>query len=310
MDIVALRNIFDLVIMLIDGIISVFVGFSFVALIPTDIYMLILLGLEFAAWIALFVLQGIGIYRMAANRGLKKKWLAFIPFANIWYLGKLSGECSFYGQKVKRAGLYTMLAQIVSSVLSVLIVTGSTYLSIKYGVEVVSMSGVSGDLDNFVFTFCEIGGLVLMILSVVHCFLTYILMMGVYKHYAPASHKGLAFLTILFSPARSIILFVLRNRKAIDYEAYVKARREEYIRRQQQYYNQYGNPYGRPNPYGQSPYGHSNPYGQNPYGQPTDTQPQPPEEPFGEFSNSGKTTSEASAEAPTSETESGEDFFN
>ena len=55
-------------------------------------------------WIAAFVLQGAGLFVMAKRRHLKKKWLAFVPFANIYYMGKLAGECGFFGHKMKNAG--------------------------------------------------------------------------------------------------------------------------------------------------------------------------------------------------------------
>ena len=63
--------------------------------------------------------------------------------------------------------------------------------------------------------------------------------------------------------ARFIVIFILRNNAPIDFEAYMRAKREAYARRM----GSYGNPYG-------------NPYGQNPYNpQP----PRAPEEPFSEF---------------------------
>ena len=43
-------------------------------------------------WGALFILQGVGLYVMAKKQGLKKKGLAFVPFVNILYMGKIAGE--------------------------------------------------------------------------------------------------------------------------------------------------------------------------------------------------------------------------
>ena len=47
----------------------------------------------FSIWLVFFILQGFGLSAMAKKRGLKKRWLAFVPFANIWYIGKIAGEC-------------------------------------------------------------------------------------------------------------------------------------------------------------------------------------------------------------------------
>ena len=56
------------------------------------------LGMAFAVWLGLFVLQGFGLYAMASRRGMKDKWKAFVPFVNIHYIGKLSGDCYFFSQ--------------------------------------------------------------------------------------------------------------------------------------------------------------------------------------------------------------------
>ncbi len=299
MDIIYLWIVISLVFSLIDSLVATFSGASLLTLLPLETMAIILMSTLLIAWLVFFILQGIGIYRMAANRGIKKKALAFVPFANIWYMGKIAGTCSFYGQKIKRAGLYTMLIEIVSTVISVLSILAYGYMLVKLNGTDVVVSG--GGFDGVVVSFYNLSSYLLLILSVAYSFLMGILMMGVYKHYVPANYTMLGFLTLLCPPARYIIVFVLRKRKAIDYEAYVKARHEEYIRRQQQYYNQYGNPYGRPNGYGQNPYGQSyngrpNPYGQSPYGQPSANEPPKPEEPFAEFASESQNTNTGSGE--------------
>ena len=40
-------------------------------------------------WITMFVLQGVGLFVMAKHRNLKNKWLCFVPFANIYYMGTM-----------------------------------------------------------------------------------------------------------------------------------------------------------------------------------------------------------------------------
>ena len=116
-----------------------------------------------------------------------------------------------------------------------------------------------------------------------------VLVMGLYKKYTPKNYMALSMLTLFIPLSRFIIMFVLRKREPIDYDAYMRARQAEYIRRQQQYYNQYGNPYGGPRgPYG-NPYG--NPYGQNPYVQnpyANNHSAPPKDEPFEEFASDKK----------------------
>ena len=208
-----------------------------------------------ALFVVLFLLQGFGLYKMAKNRGLKNKALVFVPFVNLWYIGKLAGECNFFGQKVKRAGMYTMITQIVATLLGVLTIAAEIYLWFEHGdpqlseMGTVYWSGLTG-FDLTLSRFYDISGYLLSIFQLVYEIFLIVLLIGLYKKYAPKNHMALAFLTLFIPMSRYIIIFVLRGRKAIDYEAYMRARREAYMRQYQQYHNPYGNPYQNPNAYG------------------------------------------------------------
>ena len=248
------------------------------------------IAIAFAIWLALFSLQGVGLYAMAKRRGMQKRWLAFCPFVNLFYMGKLAGECNVFGQRVKRAGLYTMIAQIVVTVLCGLVIASEIYLynvcgmptkvaladnPLYYVYDWENLTGFSATVEKFY----EVSDYFIVLVQLVYEILLVILLIGLYKKYAPKNFTVLGVLSFLMPSARYIIVFVLRGRKAIDYEAYMRARREEYMRRSQQY-GGYHSPYG--NPYG-SPYG--NPYG-NPYTQPQPPQNAPkPDDPFEEFAS-------------------------
>jgi hypothetical protein len=141
------------------------------------------------------------------------------------------------------------------------------------------------------------------IFGLIYDILMLILVIALYRKYTMRGYLPLAILEFFVPMSRFIVIFVLRNREPIDYEAIMRARREAYIRQQQQYYNQYGNQYG-------SPYG--NPYG-NPYGAPRNNPnpaPQPPkqEDPFEEFS-SDETNGRANNYSPQNG-EGADDFFD
>jgi hypothetical protein len=251
----------------------------------------------FFSLLVLFIFQGIGLYTMAKRRNMRKRWLAFVPFASLYYMGKLAGECAFFGHKMKNAGLYAMLAQIASLLFSCAYIFAEAYLYIRHGkpqqgADVMATPYWTG-LTGFSLTvskFYDYASLLYSIIGLVSEILLLALTMGLYKKYAPRNYMVLSILALFVPAARFITIFVLRNRKAIDYEAYMRARREEYMRRrQQQYGGPYGNPYGNPysNPYG-------NPYAQGGYSGGNAGQYQPPkqEEPFAEFSSDNKTTEE------------------
>jgi hypothetical protein len=233
-------------------------------------------------WLSLFIFGAFGIFRMAKRMGLKRKWLAFFPIVNLVYLGKIAGEFHVFGQKMKRCGLYAMIAQIFTTALCICLLVSQIYLYFAEGAPVYdaeigesiwhNLSGASlkmyklYELSYTLFSFAQLIYQILLIL----------LLNGLYRKYAPRNYFIFLILAFLIPPARYIVTFALSGKKPIDYEAYMRARREAYIRQQQQYYGGgYGSPYNRP-------YGNPNgtPYG-NPYNQPS--RPQEPEEPFSEF---------------------------
>lgn len=241
------------------------------------------LALAITVWLGLFILQGFGLYAMAKRRGMKGKWKAFVPFVSIHYIGKLSGDCYIFGQKVKRAGLYAMLAQILVTVLCALIVASEIYLYSTCGMpkfdewDMPYWTGLQG-FSLTVFNFYDVSDYFMSIFQLVYELLMLVLFLGLYKKYYPKNYIILGFLELFVPISRYIVVFVLRNREAVDYEAYMRARHEAYMRRRQQYQNPYGTSYG--NPYG-NPYG--SPYG-NPYANPQASQNAPePEDPFEEF---------------------------
>lgn len=254
--------------------------------------------ITFAAWLVMFILQGVGLYKMAKKRNMRKKFLAFIPFANVYYMGKLAGDSFVFGQRMKNSGLYAMIAETVFSSLFItaLILQYSLYFQCGNPLRVYGVFpywDVVGDgLSNTLVSFYMVIVRLLLVFQLIAAILMIILLSALYRKYAPKQYFLLGFLTILF-PVRYIIIFAIRNRKAIDYEAYMRARREAYIRQQQRYNQQY---YG----------GYDNSY--NPYASPRPAQPntpRKPEDPFEEFSSGNKSSDSSSGDG-----ENKEDFFN
>lgn len=256
------------------------------------------LCVAFFVWMVFYVFQSIGLYVMAKKQGLKRKALAFIPFVNIYYMGKITGECRFFSRKVKYVGLYAMLAQICVSIAVGLTIAAEFYLYATYGeprydattefgtlLSPPVWDGVTGGVGKIAEWCLNYGeSLFIPTFGLVYDILMLVLLISLYKKYTARWYLPLSILWVFAPLSKGIVVFVLRNRKPIDYEAMMRARREEYIRRQQQYGNPYGNRYGNP---------YSNPYG-NPYG--GQNQPRTPdqnsasskqEDPFEEFSSDG-----------------------
>jgi hypothetical protein len=234
-------------------------------------------------WSALFALQGVGLAAMAKGQGVEKRWRAFVPFVNLFFMGKLAGECHIFSQRVKRIGLYAMLAQILTSTFCLLMIASELYLYLACGEPTkVIYDGIVyfldwGTLTGFsktVAKFFENGASILSIFQLVYEILMFVMIIGLYKKYSVRNHMTLSFLNLFVPLSRFIVIFILRKNQPVDYEALMRARREAYIRRQQ-YYN---------NPYGQNPYNRGYAQPQQPSQQPQT----PPEDPFEEFASEDK----------------------
>ena len=253
-------------------------------------------ALGFVIWLPLFVLQGIGLYTMSKRQGLKHSWMAFVPLLNILCLGKVAGECRFFNHKMKNAGVYALIAQILATIAQMLTFASLVYLLVFHGEPTIVPGFENGietspsyywptattGLASAAVWYYEQSGAVTFIFGLIYEILIFVLLIALLKKYAPNRYFMLSTVGLFIPLSRHIIIFTLRERNAIDYEAMMRARREAYFRRQQQYYQQYGNPYGRPGGYG-TPGGYGNPYG----APNTNQQPsQPaPEEPFEEFAS-------------------------
>lgn len=285
---------------------------------PTILLLFWSLGIGVALWLTLFILQGFGLYTMAKRQGLKKRWMAFIPFLNILFMGKIAGECRFFNRKMKNAGTYAMIAQILATVTNFLMLAALFYLHIQHGDPAYTEQEIEGyygyvfgyyywptattGLGKVASWYYDYGEYFTYIIGLIYEILMLVLVIAVLKKYNPKYYFWLSILALFVPMSRYIILFVLRNREPVDFEAMMRARHEAYMRRQQQYYGQYGNPYNRP--YG-TPYN-------GPYGAPQQTPPQEQpsqeetfEEPFEEFASESPTPEKGGSGGKDAE-----DFFD
>ena len=256
-----------------------------------------------------FLFRGVALYCMAKKRGLRRKWMAFVPFANILLTGRLAGETTFFGQRIKRAGLYAMLLQIAVTMIALSYMFADVYLHQSGCVDYQPIEESLGQFsahfqggtrfEKLLYTYAyEVSYLLDMIFGLMGKVLMLVLLSALFKQYSPEKHTWMTVVTLFVPPAYCIIIFVFRNRKPVNYQAYMQAKREAYFRRQQQWYGQ-----GGYNPYGGSPYG---------YGQPTPPN-RPQEEQFTEFSSCKKEESpfdEFSSEDKKKNDGDTDEFFN
>lgn len=226
-------------------------------------------------WLALELFLGFGLYRMAKNKGMGKRAMAFIPFVNMIYAGRLAGDCEFFGQRMKHTGVFVMVVQILLFLAGAFTIFVETSLYMTYVPTVMNNSIVflkenggepTGRLARFFITYDNVSTMLLSILELAYTVLLFIMASALYRKYAPSSSMFLAFLALFVPVSFPIAVFALRKKQPVDYADYIRKKREAYYRR-------YGGGYGN-NPYG------GNPYGGGTYGSRSDG------EPFSEFGGS------------------------
>lgn len=251
---------------------------------------LVLSIVAFVLWLAVFILQGIGLYKMAKKANVKRRYLAFVPFGQIFLVGDLAGEISFFGHKIRRLGLYALILEIVAAVYYVVFAYSLYVLFVENGpnIEIVTNYPQWTNLSSYALgwkKFYDISTFVIEIMSLIHAIVMLMLYLGFYKRYSYRNNVILSLGGIFIPFFNGIATFVLRNREQVDYEAIMRARQEEIRRRQQQWQN-------TQNPYGgtyNGPYGNQGPYTGGNAGNGGTQKPSSPEDPFGEFSEKPKT---------------------
>lgn len=207
-------------------------------------------GVAAGLYLICLVLGGLGMRAMAKKVGMKHSWLAFLPFANTWYAGKLAGETRVFGQKMKRVGLYAMITELVYVAINVfaLVVQFALYQP-DYFVEQFNESG------EFIGIYLEVArvplGLRWMIVAdtvltwvntisyLVLIFFLCMLFYAFFRKYYARSPFLMTFLCAVL-PLRGLVIFAVRNNTPVDYDAYMRRRMEEYARRSGGTYGPYG----------------------------------------------------------------------
>ncbi len=186
------------------------------------------------------VLGGLGMRTMALQRGMGKSWMAFVPFLNTYYAGKLTGTTSFFGSRVKNAGLFAMIAEILfvlSSVFYLVTIIILYYLPAMYGYTTVPVE------LNWLYkaeVACEVLVSIFQIVMIVFMFVLYT---GLFRRYYARGPIVMTILSVVL-PFRGLVVFAVRNNTPFDYDGYMRQQMERYnSQRQGGYNNGYDDPY-------------------------------------------------------------------
>lgn len=229
-------------------------------------------GVAGGVYLVCLILGGVGMHAMAKKVGMKHSWLAFLPFANTYYAGKLAGETRVFGQKMKRVGLYAMLAEICYVVLGgfSLFVQAELMYHPEYFVDNVNSQGqylippyvIDSDVIPMGQRWLTTADLVCEVLNYIsYLVLIFFLCVLFYAFFRKYYARGPFLMTFLCAilPLRGFVIFAVRNNTPVDYDAYMRKKMEQYARAQRGYgqggYDIYGNPIDPGNYGGNAPGG-------------------------------------------------------
>lgn len=167
--------------------------------------------------LALYLLESIGVYKMAKSAEIKNPWLAFIPVANGWVFGTLAEK---YKKKngVKSARFGIILPVLEGIVLiEAIALTIFTVISIKeitgYALDAVNTSSEMAPEQFMSLISVIILYFALMAVAIAYAVVFFIALWRVYSSFDKPNATLYIVLSVVFTISVPIILFIIRNRK-------------------------------------------------------------------------------------------------
>lgn len=244
-----------------------------------------------ACFLAVYVFQSIGLYTIAKREGFANRWMAFLPFFNTYYIGVCGQKNRFFKIDTKKIAVAAAIIEAVLFALYTLFYVALATLEMNnlFEVEIIPHVGET-TIENIFLpddfaanhpSFAWAGwcynylDIILGVLELIYLFILVVILACFFQTYS-ARHYFLFTIACIFFPIQGIMVFVVRNNRAMNYSEYVRRMQEQAYMQYRNQQNTYGNPYDR------------NPYDRNPYdGAPRGGEPRQGDEPFSEY-GSGK----------------------
>lgn len=156
-----------------------------------------------------------GLYAIAARRGIKNPWMAWIPVASNWILGCISDQYQErkYGQDPNLRKKLLIWSIITQSGISVFPVVGNIDISISAGSDVFSgfAETEAGRIITIIFLVVMLMlSLVMLVLSIIQTIYQYKAYYNLYASCRP--EKAMLFLMLaIFTPANPFLVYACRN---------------------------------------------------------------------------------------------------
>lgn len=167
--------------------------------------------------LALYLLESIGVYKMAKSAEIKNPWLAFIPVANGWVFGTLAEKYKKKnGTKSARFGIILPVLEGIV-LIEAIALTIFTVISVKeitgYALDAVNTSAEMAPEQFMSLIPVIILYFALMAVAIAYAVVFFIALWRVYSSFDKPNATLYIVLSVVFTISVPIILFIIRNRK-------------------------------------------------------------------------------------------------
>jgi len=148
--------------------------------------------------VLIYLFTSIGLYRMGKNRGMTNAYLAFIPFASVYYLGALSDQINAANgkQTTHRVKILTFY----------LVYLGCSFIGGMFQGVAMAMGSMGLVALTSLFSLATAA------FSIVYIVFYYIALYTIFKEYSPKCAVAFLVLSIFFSITTPFFIFALRNK--------------------------------------------------------------------------------------------------
>ena len=167
--------------------------------------------------LVLYLLESIGVYKMAKSAEIKNPWLAFIPVANGWVFGTIAEKYKKKnGTKSARFGIILPVLEGIV-LIEAIALTIFTVISIKeitgYALDAVNTSSEMAPEQFMSLIPVIILYFALMAVAIAYAVVFFIALWRVYSSFDKPNATLYIVLSVVFTISVPIILFIIRNRK-------------------------------------------------------------------------------------------------
>ena len=167
--------------------------------------------------LALYLLESIGVYKMAKSAEIKNPWLAFIPVANGWVFGTIAEK--YKKKNGKKSARFGIILPVLEGIVLIeaIALTIFTVISIKeitgYALDAVNTSSEMAPEQFMSLIPVIILYFALMAVAIAYAVVFFIALWRVYSSFDKPNATLYIVLSVVFTISVPIILFIIRNRK-------------------------------------------------------------------------------------------------